>query len=83
MLVVWESFLMLAGAGLLGGVGLLALPAAADQPVAGGAVVGLAVGALLGSLARFCELVQETIPVVDAFLEQHLRRWNGDAQHAA
>ena len=51
MLVVWESFLMLAGAGLLGGVGLLALPAAADQPVAGGAVVGLAVGALLGSLA--------------------------------
>lgn len=51
MLVVWESFLMLAGAGLVGGLGLLALPASADQPVSGPAVVGLAVGALVGSLA--------------------------------
>ena len=51
MLVVWESLLLVSGAALVGGVGLLLLPRTGDQPLSGSAVVGLAVAALLGSLA--------------------------------
>jgi hypothetical protein len=51
MLVVWESLLLVAGAALVGGVGLLSLPTRGDQPVSGPAVVGLAIAALLGSVA--------------------------------
>ncbi len=50
MLVVWESLLLLAGSGLLGGVGLLFLPVQSDQPVSGGVIVALALGSLLGSV---------------------------------
>jgi hypothetical protein len=49
MLVVWESLLLLAGAGLFGGVGLLALPGG-DGPLSGALVAALALASLVGSL---------------------------------
>jgi len=51
MLVMWESLLLLAGAGLFGGLGLLAMPD--DGPLSGGLVAGLAVASLLGSLVMW------------------------------
>lgn len=50
MLVVWESLLLMAGAGLLGGGGLLFLPLRGDEPVSGAAVASLALVSLLGSI---------------------------------
>lgn len=51
VLVVWESLLLMAGAGLLAGLGLLVRPPRAEDPISGAAVGGLALAALLGSLA--------------------------------
>lgn len=51
MLVVWESLLLLAGAGLFGGVGLLALPE--DGPLSGAVVGAFAGASLLGSIAMW------------------------------
>lgn len=48
MLIVWESLLLLAGAGLVGGVGLLALPPTAG--VSAPALAAVAVGCLVGSI---------------------------------
>jgi hypothetical protein len=50
MLVVWESLLLLAGAGIFGGGGLVALPGMDTGPLSGGLVVGLAVVSALGSV---------------------------------
>ncbi|MSP55441.1 MAG: hypothetical protein EXR69_07555 [Myxococcales bacterium] len=50
MLVVWESLLLMAGAGLLGGGGLLFLPLRGDEPVSGAAVASLAGVSLCGSI---------------------------------
>lgn len=69
MLVVWESLLLLAGAGLVGGLGLLALPP--SEVVSARAVAVLAVGCLVGSiglwpalgwLARRFPAIQERLP---------------------
>ncbi len=58
MLVVWESLLLMAGAGLLGGGGLLFLPRHGDEPVSGAAVAGLALVSLLGSIVLWPVLRQ-------------------------
>ncbi|MEQ1564889.1 MAG: hypothetical protein ABMA64_04570 [Myxococcota bacterium] len=49
MLVVWETLLLLAGAGAVGGALLVSL--GSDGPVSGGAALGLAAAAIAGSLA--------------------------------
>src|SRR4051812_10424093 len=51
LIVVWESFLLLAGAGILAGVGLLVSPPRVDGLVSGPAIAALATASLLGSLA--------------------------------
>lgn len=51
VLVVWESLLLIAGAGLLAGGALILRPPRADDPVSGPAVAALAAVALAGSLA--------------------------------
>lgn len=70
MLVVWESLLLLSGAGLLGGVGLLALPGHAEEPVSGAAVVALAVASLVGSIVLWPVLgaVASRVPALRARL---------------
>lgn len=50
VLAVWESQLVIAGAGLLSGAALLSRPAQPGDPVSGPAVTGLALLTLLGSL---------------------------------
>jgi hypothetical protein len=50
MLVLWESLLLLAGAGLLGGLGLLCVPRSPDEPVSALSVGVLAAGCLLASI---------------------------------
>jgi hypothetical protein len=50
MLVLWESLLLLAGAGLIGGLGLLMIPRSQEQPVSALSVALLAAACLLASL---------------------------------
>ncbi len=50
MLVVWESLLLLSGAGVLGSIGLLSMPPREGQPVSGAAVAVLATASLAGSI---------------------------------
>ncbi len=69
MLVVWESLLLLAGAGLFGGLGLLALPGG-DGPLSGALVAALAVASLLGSILLWPILgaVADRVPAIKAKL---------------
>lgn len=66
MLVVWESLLLLAGSGLLGGIGLLFLPEQDNQPVSGAAIVALALGSLVGSVLMWpaLRLVARWFPAI-------------------
>ncbi len=50
VLVVWESLLLVAGAGVVAGVGLMALPANPDAPVSRVAVAVLAIVAVAASI---------------------------------
>lgn len=68
VLVVWESFLLLAGAGILAGGGLLLRPPAVDGLVSQSAIGGLATAALLGSLALWplLRIVVDRVPALRA-----------------